>query len=291
MFWQTSRFQIPLDKPLVMGIVNLTPDSFSLDGHAKNASAAIEHCEKLVAQGAHILDIGAESSRPGAEPVSLQEELDRLLPVVKKVVALGIPISVDTYKPEIMRFVLDCGVDIINDIRALRYPSTTGSEREYTGIDVISGHPSCGVCLMHMHLDPLKMQVSPMTGNVLKIISEFFLQRTSLLKEMGVTKNRIVIDPGIGFGKTVEQNFSLLAHQIDLVSLGYPLLAGWSRKSSLFKLIEEQDFVSSSDVQPRMVVSVAAALIAVIKGAAIVRVHEVKETVEALRVWSAVEGH
>jgi dihydropteroate synthase len=272
MIWQTSRFSIDLRQPRVMGIVNVTPDSFSDGGHHASTMEALRHCEQLLKDGAHILDIGGESTRPGSPAVPLQEELARVLPLAREAVSLGVPISVDTYKAEVMRAVLDVGVDIINDIWALRQPGAAAA---------VAAHPGCGVCLMHMHRDPQTMQASPMMGDVLPSVLSF-LERCALdLQALGVEKPRIVVDPGIGFGKTVEQNFSLLAHQPVLRAVGYPLLAGWSRKSSL-------GAVTGLDVHDRMVPSVAAAVLAAERGASILRVHDVRETVAALAVWNAM---
>ena len=272
MIWQTSRFSIDLRQPRVMGIVNVTPDSFSDGGHHASTMEALRHCEQLLKDGAHILDIGGESTRPGSPAVPLQEELARVLPLARQAVSLGVPISVDTYKAEVMRAVLDVGVDIINDIWALRQPGAAAA---------VAAHPGCGVCLMHMHRDPQTMQASPMMGDVLPSVLSF-LERCALdLQALGVEKARIVVDPGIGFGKTVEQNFSLLAHQPVLRAVGYPLLAGWSRKSSL-------GAVTGLDVHDRMVPSVAAAVLAAERGASILRVHDVRETVAALAVWNAM---
>ena len=279
MFWQTSRFAIDLTKPRVMGIVNVTPDSFSDGGQHATTASAIQLCEKLIKDGADILDIGAESSRPGAAPVPLGEELARLMPVVQHVVTLGVPVSVDTYKPEVMQAVLDMGADIINDIWALRKPGAR---------EVVAGHPACGVCLMHMHREPVTMQTAPMEGDVLAQVLAFLNDATAGLEAMGVDRTRMVLDPGIGFGKTVAQNFSLLARQRELLALGHPLLAGWSRKSSLAAVCGTSlASVAQLDVVDRMVPSVAAALLAVDRGARVVRVHDVRETVQALKVWSA----
>jgi dihydropteroate synthase len=272
MIWTTARFDIDLFSPQVMGIVNVTPDSFSDGGQSATTSAALHHCERLLREGADLLDIGGESTRPGSAPLSLAEELARVLPVVRGAVAMGVPISVDTYKPAVMRAVLDLGADAINDIWALR---------QVGAVDVVAGHPRCGVCLMHMHRDPQSMQASPMAGEVVGPVVEFLRERTSALTVRGVAASRIVLDPGVGFGKTVAQNFSLLARQQALLALGFPLLAGWSRKSSLG--------VVTGHEQPadRMVASVAAALLAVERGARLVRVHDVAATVAALRVWAA----
>ncbi|CDS54562.1 Dihydropteroate synthase [Polaromonas sp. CG9_12] len=279
MIWQTSRFQLDLSQPRVMGIVNVTPDSFSdggrYDAATENLSAVLAYCEKLVHDGADLLDIGGESTRPGAWPVPLEQELARVLPVVRHAVTLGVPVSVDTYKPEVMRAVLDLGADIINDIWALRQPGA---------LQAVAAHASCGVCLMHMHREPQTMQTTPMQGDVLPQVLSFLEQAARSLQALGVEKSRIVLDPGIGFGKTVEQNFALLARQRELLAAGYPLLAGWSRKSSLAAVCDDPATASPAG---RMVPSVAAALLAVERGARIVRVHDVRETVQALKVWKA----
>ena len=269
MFWKTTRFEIDLATPNVMGIVNVTPDSFSDGSQHANLTSALKHCELLLKQGADILDIGGESTRPGAQEVSLEEELQRILPVVKEAVRLNVPISVDTYKPQVMQAVLDAGADIINDIWALRQKGA---------LDVIAKHGGCGVCLMHMHAQPQDMQVHPMEGLVAPKVVAFLQERVQALLALGVSKERIALDPGVGFGKTVAQNFELLAHQKQLSALGYPLLVGWSRKSSL-------GAVTGCEVGQRLVPSVAAALLAVERGAQIVRVHDVEATVQALAVW------
>jgi dihydropteroate synthase len=269
MFWKTTRFEIDLATPKVMGIVNVTPDSFSDGSQHGNLTSALKHCELLLKQGADILDIGGESTRPGAQEVSLKEELQRILPVVREAVRLDVPISVDTYKPKVMQAVLDAGADIINDIWALRQKGA---------LDVIAKHGGCGVCLMHMHAQPLDMQVYPMEGLAVPTVVAFLLERVQAILALGVSKERIALDPGVGFGKTVAQNFELLAHQKQLSALGYPLLVGWSRKSSL-------GAVTGCEVGERLVPSVAAALLAVERGAQLVRVHDVGATVQALTVW------
>ena len=273
MFWQTTRFRIDLSQPQVMGIVNVTPDSFSDGGQHANMRAALAHCEQLLKEGAHILDIGGESTRPGAPAVSLDDELARVLPVVREAVRLNVPISVDTYKAEVMQAVLDAGVDIINDVWALRQ---TGAQQ------VIATHATCGVCLMHMHGEPQTMQTLPMQGSSIQPVTEFLMSHAQALQTLGVAHDRIAIDPGVGFGKTVSQNFELLAHHDQLLALGYPLLVGWSRKSSL-------GAVTGCEVDERMVPSVAAAMLAVERGARIVRVHDVAQTVCALKVWQAAQ--
>ena len=279
MIWQTTRFQLDLSQPRVMGIVNATPDSFSDGGSyyaaTGNLSAVFAHCEMLVRDGADLLDIGGESTRPGALPVPLEQELARVLPVVRHAVTLGVPVSVDTYKPEVMGAVLDLGADIINDIWALRQPGA---------LQVVATHASCGVCLMHMHREPQTMQAAPMQGDVLPQVLSFLEQAGRNLQALGVEKSRIVLDPGVGFGKTVEQNFVLLARQREFLAAGYPLLAGWSRKSSLAAACND---LATASPEARMVPSVAAALLAVERGAHVVRVHDVRETVQALKVWKA----
>jgi len=272
MIWTTTRFDIDLLRPQVMGIVNVTPDSFSDGGQSATTASALRHCERLLREGANLLDIGGESTRPGSSPLSLVEELERVLPVVRGAVLLGVPISVDTYKPEVMRAVLELGADAINDIWALRQGDAQ---------DVVASHPRCGVCLMHMHRDPQTMQVAPMVGDVLAPVSDFLRDRAATLTALGVDPTRLVLDPGIGFGKTVEQNFSLLARQRELLALGFPLLAGWSRKSSLGAVTGREDPAH------RVTASVAAAVIAVERGARVVRVHDVRETVDALAIWQA----
>lgn len=276
--WQTSRFCVDLATPQVMGIVNVTPDSFSDGGDSASARQAIAHAEHLIQEGAHILDIGGESTRPGAQPVSAELEWARIGPVIQAAIDWQVPISVDTYKPEIMQQALDLGVDIVNDVWALRRQDPDGLCAE----SVVANHPNCGVCLMHMHLDPTTMQVSPMRGDVVEQVRDFLDARAQALRSRGVNAQRIVLDYGIGFGKTVSQNCALLAHQHDMLQLGYPLLAGWSRKSTLGKI------VGLDNPKDRLAASVAAALMAVERGARVLRVHDVKATVDALKVWQAV---
>jgi dihydropteroate synthase len=285
MQWITSRFTIDLSRPQVMGIVNVTPDSFSDGGAHDNTKAALQHCEQLLRDGADILDIGGESSRPGATPLPLAKELARVLPVLREAVCFGVPISVDSYKPQVMQAALDLGADIINDIWALRWREP-GADGEPTAVDVIAAHGSCGVCLMHMHREPQTMQVEPMTGDVVPQVYAFLHGRAQTLQARGVAKERIVLDPGIGFGKTVAQNFSLLARQRELLASGHALLAGWSRKSSLAGMGASAEPLAAHQ---RMVPSVAAALLAAERGAAVLRVHDVRETVQALRVLHALE--
>lgn len=287
MIWQTSRFALDLTRPHVMGIVNVTPDSFSDGGKyfsaARGLAGVLERCDQLLKDGADILDIGGESSRPGALPLPLEQELERVLPVVRHAVRLGVPISVDTCKAQVMQQVLDLGADIINDIWALRQAGA---------VNVVARHRACGVCLMHMHREPQTMQAEPMQGDAMAQVVEFLRARTVALEILGIGRNQIVLDPGVGFGKTVEQNFSLLARQSELLALGYPLLAGWSRKSSLAAVSGSSlALVAQLDIVDRMVPSVAAALLAVDRGARVVRVHDVRETVQAVKVWTAARQH
>ncbi|MBA3772463.1 MAG: dihydropteroate synthase [Ramlibacter sp.] len=273
-FWQTSRYRIDLSRPRVMGIVNVTPDSFSDGGRYASTRSALAHCEKLVVEGAHILDIGGESSRPGTPPVPVEDELARVLPVLREAVTLGIPVSVDTYKPQVMRQALDLGADIINDIWAQRQPGAA---------EATAAHAQCGICLMHMHGEPRTMHRSPMEGDAVPQIAAFLRDASDRLQALGVDRSRIAWDPGIGFGKTVDQNFALLARQQDLLAAGYPLVAGWSRKSSL-------GTITGLPINERLVASVAAALLAVERGAHVVRVHDVKETLAALKVRAAMHS-
>ncbi len=257
-----------------MGIVNLTPDSFSDGGKLSTLVAALKHAERLLKEGACILDVGGESTRPGSTAVPADEEWARIEGFLQEVVGWKVPLSVDTYKTETMRRALDTGVDIVNDIRALQMPGA---------VDVVTGHPLCGVCLMHMHRDPQTMQISPMQGDVVPAVVDFLKQRTIDLSRRGVVPSRIVLDCGIGFGKTIEQNFSLLIRQQEILKLGFPVLAGWSRKSSLGAALACLGEVPEPD--RRVMASVSAALMSVERGARIVRVHDVKETAEALSVW------
>ncbi len=271
MFWQTTRYRIDLCRPRVMGIVNVTPDSFSDGGEHLSAVAALAHCERLVKEGADILDIGGESSRPGATGLSVTDELARVVPVLRGALTLGVPVSIDTCKPEVMQAALEIGVDIVNDIRALQAAGA---------IDSVAAHPACGVCLMHMRGDPQTMQAAPDYGDVVREVGAFLAVRAAAVLAAGVAAERIVLDPGIGFGKSPAQNVALLARQHELRVLGYPLLVGWSRKSTLGAL-------TGRAVAGRLPASLAAALAAVQQGASIVRVHDVAATVDALCVWRA----
>ena len=271
MHWQTTRFRIDLARPQVMGIVNVTPDSFSDGGlHARTAEA-IAHCQRLLAEGADILDIGGESTRPGSSPVSVDEELARVLPVLDAALTLGCPVSIDTNKAEVMTAVLARGADIVNDINAMQAPGA---------LDAVAAHPNCGVCLMHMRGTPESMQKRPQYVDVVDEVAAFLREREAALLARGINAERITFDPGIGFGKSVPHNIELLRRQPELLKLGRPLLVGWSRKSTL-------GAITGRDVGEREAASVAAALAAVQLGARIVRVHDVAATVDALMVWRA----
>jgi len=271
MFWQTARFTIDLRTPVVMGIVNTTPDSFSDGGRHGVASDACAYCDQLVAEGAGILDIGGESTRPGAQPPDLHEELGRVMPVLRHAVTLGVPVSVDTSRPEVMRAALDAGADIINDVRALRRPGALAA---------LAVHPRAGACLMHLRGEPDTMATLTDYGDVVAEVGDFLRARLAALEAAGVVRERIVLDPGIGFAKTAAHNWALLQRQRELLVIGRPLLWGWSRKGSLGQL-------TGRPVGERLAASVAAALAAVQRGGRIVRVHDVAATVDALKVWQA----
>ena len=281
--WTTRRFDIDLLQPKVMGIVNLTPDSFS-DGGVYNApDQALAHAEQLLCEGADMLDIGAESTRPGAPAVPLQEELARLEPVVKELVRWNVPVSIDTYKPEVMQAVLAWGVDVINDVWALRQPGAW---------EVVSADSRIGVCLMHMHREPSSMQAQPMQGDVLEQVQAFFSQALLQAQQHGVSRQRVALDPGIGFGKTVQQNLTLLREHSRFHALGCPTLVGWSRKSTLGVVLAERVMHGQvPEPAQRVQASVAAALLSVERGARIVRVHDVAPTVQALALWGAMQDH
>ena len=273
MHWQTSRFSIDLAQPRVMGIVNVTPDSFYDGGLHADTRAACAHCDALLEQGAHLLDIGGESTRPGATAPTLPEELARVLPVLRHAVTLGLPVSVDTSRPQVMQAALDIGVDIINDVRALQRPGA---------LQCLAGHPRAGVCLMHLGGEPDSMQMAPMYGDVVREVFDFLHGRLAAATGAGIAKERIVVDPGIGFGKTAGHNLALLCRQHELLRLGPPLLVGWSRKATL-------GVITGRAVDDRLAASVAAALASVQRGAVVLRVHDVASTVDALKVWRSAE--
>ena len=269
--WQTARFRIDLARPLVMGIVNVTPDSFSDGGSYADSAAARAHCDALVAQGADLLDIGGESTRPGAQAPELDEELARVLPVLRHAVTLGVPVSVDTSRPEVMRAALDLGADIVNDVRALQRPGA---------LAVLAAHPSAGLCLMHMRGEPGSMPQDTAYGDVVAEVAAFLAGRLAAVLAAGIAAERLVLDPGIGFAKTAAQNLELLRRQPELLALDRPLLLGWSRKSTL-------GAITGRPVGERVAASVAAALAGALQGASVLRVHDVQATVDALAVWRA----
>ena len=275
--WRCGRFLFDFAKrtrPIVMGILNATPDSFSDGGKFRTAKDAIAQAERMIADGADLIDIGGESTRPGAEPVDLQEELDRVLPVIEGLKDCGVPLSIDTYKSETMKQALSAGVDCVNDIWALRQDGA---------LDTVLSHASCGIVLMHMQRDPLSMQFNPEYENVIVQVMQFLNERADLLTLNGVERNRIAIDPGFGFGKSLEHNLTMLAHFQEFSNLGFPVLAGISRKSMIGK-------ITGKDTNDRVAPSVAAAIMAADRGAKIVRVHDVAETVDSLRLWEAVNA-
>ncbi len=271
MLWLTTRFEIELARPRVMGIVNVTPASFSDGGRHADARSAIEHCERLLAEGADILDIGGESTRPGAVAPTAADELARVLPVLRHAVTLGVPVSIDTSEPSVMQAALDLGVDVVNDIRALARPGALAS---------LAAHPRAGVCVMHLRGEPATMQQHAVYGDVVREVLYELAAVVNHAVAAGIAPARIAIDPGIGFAKKPEHNLALLARQPELLALGRPLLVGWSRKSTL-------GVVTGRAVGERLVASVAAAVLAVERSAHIVRVHDVAPTVDALRLWLA----
>ncbi|MEO8342407.1 MAG: dihydropteroate synthase [Gallionella sp.] len=264
-------FQFNLSRPLVMGIVNVTPDSFSDGGLHPQRDAALAHAHKLIAEGADILDIGGESTRPGAQPVGVQEELDRVLPIIEGLRGSSLPISIDTFKPAVMHAAIAAGVQMVNDINALQ---------DAAAMHAVAAS-NVAVCLMHKQGNPQSMQEQPHYQNVGTEVSAFLGERIAAAEAVGIQRNRIVIDPGFGFGKTLAHNLALLRELEKLTALGVPVLAGLSRKSMLGAL-------TGQEVGQRLSASVAAALIAVQRGANIVRVHDVRATVDALKIWNAV---
>jgi dihydropteroate synthase len=270
--WQCGRFEFKLERPLLMGIVNVTPDSFSDGGEHAQAQTAIEHARELIAEGADIIDIGGESTRPGAQPVSQQEELERVLPVLEALRDEGVALSVDTCKPEVMRLALQSGADIINDVTGFRSDEAVG---------VVSAHANCGVCTMHMQGEPRTMQQSPQYNDVVAEVAAALQASARQLQAAGISSGRIALDVGFGFGKTVAHNYALLRELHSFVELGYPVLVGVSRKSMI-------GAVTGRAVDDRVVGSVAAGLLAVTLGARVLRVHDVKATRDALAIWEAV---
>lgn len=266
-----GKYRLNLNRPHVMGIVNVTPDSFSDGGKYANVDLAVAHGLALIAQGADILDIGGESTRPGATPVSLEDELNRVLPVIEALnVASTVPISIDTYKPEVMRLAIAAGIDIVNDVRALQ---------ETRAIEIVA-NSEVGVCLMHMQGMPQTMQLMPNYNDVVKEVKQFLINRMQVVMGAGIAQDRIVLDPGFGFGKTTAHNIALIQALGEISDIA-PLLVGLSRKAVLGK-------IAGGDEQERLHAGLAASVISAMKGAKIIRVHDVKATVDALKIVSAV---
>ncbi len=268
-----GKFHFDLSRPLVMGIVNVTPDSFSDGGKHLRRDAALAHAHQLIQQGADILDIGGESTRPGALAVSVQEELDRVMPVIEGLRGAPVPLSVDSCKPEVMRAALAAGASMVNDINALQQPEALAA------VDT----SDAAVCLMHKQGNPQTMQAQPQYQDVVAEVLQFLRARIAAIEAAGIARECIVVDPGFGFGKTLVHNLALLRGLGALKELGVPVLAGLSRKSML-------GMITGQDVEHRDYASVAAALLAVQRGAQIVRVHDVGATVDALKVWNALNG-
>ncbi|MGQ0578174.1 MAG: dihydropteroate synthase [Betaproteobacteria bacterium] len=266
-----GRFSLALDRPLIMGVVNVTPDSFSDGGRFLGTQRAVEHALILVEEGADILDIGGESSRPGAEPVDVDEELRRVMPVLEQLGGLAVPVSVDTRKPGVMRRAIAAGAAMVNDINALREPGALEAVAE----------SQTAVCLMHMQGEPRTMQRQAHYENVVSEVTEFLAQRVAVAQQAGIARERIVIDPGFGFGKENGHNLELLRNLPRIAGLGQPVLVGLSRKSLIGR-------ITGKPVADRLSASVAAALLAAERGAAVVRVHDVAATRDALAVWRAV---
>ncbi len=275
-YLQCGRYRLPLNtpeaRPLVMGILNITPDSFSDGGKFHSLDLALSHAEQMIADGVDIIDIGGESSRPGSPALSLEEELDRVMPVIYALRDCGKPLSIDTYKPIVMREAIAAGADLINDINGFRFPGALHAVAE----------SDSGLCVMHMQADPQTMQINPQYQDVVTQVTFFLKERVAALEQGGVARNRISIDPGFGFGKALAHNLALL-QSIRVIQelLDLPLLAGISRKSMLGEL-------TGKPVERRLAGSLAGALAAVSRGAKIVRVHDVAETVDALKVWQAI---
>ncbi len=267
-----GKYQLNLNRPHIMGIVNITPDSFSDGGKFSSTDLAVEHALKLITEGADILDIGGESTRPGATPVHVDEELDRVIPVIetlRKIV--NIPLSIDTYKPEVMRAAIIAGADIVNDVRALQ---------EHGAIEVVA-NSNAGVCLMHMQGTPQNMQLDPIYLDVVEEVKHFLIDRLNMTLAYGINHNRILLDPGFGFGKRTAHNIALIQQLDKLVEIGQPLLVGLSRKAILGSIV-------GGNEQQRLHAGIAASVVSAMKGAKIIRVHDVKATVDALKVVVAV---
>lgn len=267
-----GQFILDLTSPRVMGILNVTPDSFSDGGHYSQTDIAVTQAYKFIEEGADIIDIGGESTRPNAEPVSLQEELDRVIPVIESLASkVDIPISIDTYKPAVMRAAIAAGASIVNDVKALQ---------EAAAIEAVA-NADVAVCLMHMQGEPQNMQDDPHYDDVVKDVVTFLLDRVAICEQAGIQKNRLLIDPGFGFAKTRIHNITLIQQLNTLVNTGYPVLVGLSRKSVLGQM-------TGNDIDARLYASVSAAVVSAMNGAKILRVHDVKATVEALKVVTAI---
>ncbi|KAE8756212.1 dihydropteroate synthase [Paraburkholderia madseniana] len=273
---QCGRFKLTFERPLIMGILNVTPDSFSDGGQYAMRGDALRQAERMMLDGADIIDIGGESTRPGAPPVPLDEELERVIPLVEQLRGANVPLSVDTYKPEVMRHALTAGADLINDIWGFRMPGAVDAVRD----------SECGLCVMHMLGEPQTMQLGePVYDDVVSEVRQFLEERVATLKQAGIARARISVDPGFGFGKAViEHNYALLAHLPDTAPRAeppYPILAGMSRKSMVGAVV-------GRPAPERVAGSIAAAVCAAGRGAAILRVHDVAQTVDALKVWAAM---
>jgi dihydropteroate synthase len=273
MFFQCGKYRLSLERPLIMGVVNVTPDSFSDNGKFATTQAAVAHVHRLIVEGADIIDVGGESTRPGAHGVMLDDERRRVLPVLERLAGVAVPISIDTQKPALMREAIAAGATMINDINALRAPESLAAVAA----------SNVAVCLMHKQGSPADMQADPRYKNVVTEVFDFLNERTSAARAAGIASERIVIDPGFGFGKTLEHNLELLRGLDRLGAIGVAVLAGISRKSML-------GTITGREAGERVFASVAAALIAVEKGARIVRVHDVAATRDALAVWQAVNN-
>lgn len=265
-----GKYKLSLERPLIMGVLNVTPDSFSDGGQFLSSTAAIEQGFRLIEEGADLLDIGGESSRPGALPIMVEEELNRVMPILEKLVKTNIPVSIDTYKPEVMKMALAAGASLVNDIWALRQPGA---------LEIIA-QSDCGICLMHMQKNPTTMQFNPHYQDVVSDVFDFLQARVNTLLAHGIKSSRIVIDPGFGFGKSLEHNLALLSQLEHFNEMHMPLLVGLSRKSMIGALV-------GKTINDRIAGSIAAALVAVMKGAKILRVHDVAATKQALKVWLA----
>ena len=273
MFLQCGKFTFLLKRPLLMGVLNVTPDSFSDGGHYLRTDAALAHARRLIDEGADLLDVGGESTRPGAEPVVLAEERRRVLPVIAALAASGMPVSVDTQKPELMREAVAAGAVMVNDVNGFQAPGALAAI-------AASG---CAICIMHKQGDPQTMQQAPQYADVVAEVTGYLQQRIAAAQQVGIAGNRMVVDPGFGFGKTLTHNLELLRRLDEITALGVPVLAGLSRKSMI-------GAVTGREVGERTFGSVAAALIAAQHGAAILRVHDVAATRDALAVWNAVNN-